>query len=62
MESDLDVIMVGTWRLCGNGWSLIVILALRKDRNSRFEAQARPHAPGGYDVKKSATLKAATAP
>ena len=23
MESDLDVIMVGTWMLCGNGWSLI---------------------------------------
>ena len=22
-ESDLDVIMVGTWMLCGNGWSLI---------------------------------------
>ena len=22
MESDLDVIMVGTWMLCGNGWSL----------------------------------------
>ena len=23
MESDLDVIMVGTWMLCGNGRSLI---------------------------------------
>ena len=23
MESDLDVIMVGTWMLCGNGWNLI---------------------------------------
>ena len=23
VESDLDVIMVGTWILCGNGWSLI---------------------------------------
>ena len=23
MESDLDVIMVGTWMLCRNGWSLI---------------------------------------
>ena len=22
MESELDVIMVGTWMLCGNGWSL----------------------------------------
>ena len=22
MESDLDVIMVGTWMLCANGWSL----------------------------------------
>ena len=22
MESDLDVIMVATWMLCGNGWSL----------------------------------------
>ena len=27
MESDLDVIMVGTWRLCGNGWSLIWTLS-----------------------------------
>ena len=23
MESDLDVIMAGTLKLCGNGWSLI---------------------------------------
>ena len=23
MESDLDVIMVCTWMLCGNGWGLI---------------------------------------
>ena len=23
MGSDLDVIMVGTWMLCGNGWNLI---------------------------------------
>ena len=22
MESDLDVIMVGTWMLCGNGWMM----------------------------------------
>ena len=27
MESDLDVIMVGTWMLCGNGWSLIWTLS-----------------------------------
>ena len=27
MESDLDVIMVGTWMLCGNGWSLICTLS-----------------------------------
>ena len=27
MESDLDVIMVGTWVLCGNGWSLIWTLS-----------------------------------
>ena len=23
MEIDLDVIMVGTWMFCGNGWKLI---------------------------------------
>ena len=27
MESDLEVIMVGTWMLCGNGWSLIWTLS-----------------------------------
>ena len=27
MESDLDVITVGTWMLCGNGWSLIWTLS-----------------------------------
>ena len=27
MESDLDVIMLGTWMLCGNGWSLIWTLS-----------------------------------
>ena len=27
MESDLDVIIVGTWMLCGNGWSLIWTLS-----------------------------------
>ena len=27
MESDLDVIMVGAWMLCGNGWSLIWTLS-----------------------------------
>ena len=27
MESDLDVIMVGTWMLCGNGYVLIWTLA-----------------------------------
>ena len=27
MESDLDVIMVCTWMLCGNGWSLIWTLS-----------------------------------
>ena len=27
MESDLDVIMVGTWMLCGNGGSLIWTLS-----------------------------------
>ena len=27
MESDLDVIMVRTWMLCGNGWSLIWTLS-----------------------------------
>ena len=27
MESDLDIIMVGTWMLCGNGWSLIWTLS-----------------------------------
>ena len=27
MESDLDVIMVGTWMLCGNGWGLIWTLS-----------------------------------
>ena len=27
MESDLDVIMVGTWMPCGNGWSLIWTLS-----------------------------------
>ena len=27
MESDLDVIMVGTWMLCGNGWSVIFTLS-----------------------------------
>ena len=27
MESDLDIIMVGTWMLCGNGWSLIRMLS-----------------------------------
>ena len=27
VESDLDVIMVGTWMLCGNGWSLIWTLS-----------------------------------
>ena len=27
MESDLDVIMAGTWMLCGNGWSLIWTLS-----------------------------------
>ena len=27
MESDLDVIMVGTWMLCGNRWSLIWTLS-----------------------------------
>ena len=27
MESDPDVIMVGTWMLCGNGWSLIWTLS-----------------------------------
>ena len=29
MESDLDAIMVGTWMLCGNGWSLIWTLSWR---------------------------------
>ena len=24
MESDLDLIMVGTWMLCGIGWNLIL--------------------------------------
>ena len=23
MESDLDIGMIGTWMLCGNGWSLL---------------------------------------
>ena len=27
MGSDLDVITVGTWMLCGNGWSLIWTLS-----------------------------------
>ena len=27
MGSDLDVIMVGTWMLCGNGWGLIWTLS-----------------------------------
>ena len=27
MRSDLDVIMIGTWMLCGNGWSLIWTLS-----------------------------------
>ena len=27
MESDLDVIMLGPWMLCGNGWSLIWTLS-----------------------------------
>ena len=27
MESDLDVIMLGTWMLCGSGWSLIWTLS-----------------------------------
>ena len=27
MESDLDVVMVGTWMLCGNRWSLIWTLS-----------------------------------
>ena len=27
MESDLDVIVLGTWMLCGNGWSLIWTLS-----------------------------------
>ena len=27
MESDLDVIMVGTWMLCGDGWNLIWTLS-----------------------------------
>ena len=25
MESDLDVIMVGTWVFCGNGWNVIMV-------------------------------------
>ena len=27
MESDLDAVMVGTWMLCRNGWSLIWTLS-----------------------------------
>eukprot|EP00439_Symbiodinium_sp_Y106_P057387 s1521_g8.t1 len=43
MESDLDVIMVGTWMLCGHGWSLIWTLSwLAHGCSAGMDGQTRP--------------------
>ena len=48
MESELDIITVGTWMLCGNGWSLIWTLSwLARGRSVRGKLK-KHRVPRGF--------------
>ena len=60
MESDLDVIMVGTWMLCGNGWGLIWTLSwLAHGRSVRGKLK-KHRVPRGFRLPHHAPKARAT--